>query len=127
MAGASRGLGGAMKRLWIVLFLAGCATQNYGRLPPVGAEEAALLTCPQIEIELAKSRAYMTEIQQEHDRFTASDVTGFLGDFGIGNSIEYSNASEAGHKRLDALTQLQYSKHCFTAAGSAAPTASPSQ
>ena len=85
------------------LLLTGCATQNYGRLPDVGVHQAQVMDCSEINLEIAKTTDWLAQIRSEHDKFTPSDVTGFLGDFGIGNAIEYSNATKSADERLKSL------------------------
>ncbi len=47
-----------------------------------------------------------------------SDVAGFLGDFGIGNSIEYNHAIGAATSRENALYGLKAEKGCGSVAAS---------
>ena len=97
----------------IVLFLlAGCATQRYGRLQTLTPSEADHLDCKMIAIEIDKANAFIKEVSNKDAEFTGRDVLGFLGDFGIGNAMEFSDAIESGTKRIEGLNSLKAKKGC---------------
>ena len=97
-----------------VLMLAGCATQRYGRMTPVGPTEAETLTCEQIEIEKGKARDFMMAVGADQSRFTGKDVLSFLGDFGIGDAMEVDAAMKSATNRIVQLDQLAREKNCPT-------------
>jgi hypothetical protein len=91
------------------VLLGGCATKRYGRMPSLTTAEGRLLSCNEIEREIAKTRAFIDDI--EATGFDGRDVLGILGDFGIGNAMERSDAIKSGRERLEALEQL-YDERC---------------
>ena len=101
-----------MKLLTIVplLLLASCATHRYGRALALTDIERQTLSCEQIEVEIAKCNAFLAEIAQPVPGGAAA--LGFLGDLGIGNSMEKSDARKSGMKRLEELQALKESKGC---------------
>lgn len=86
--------------------LAGCATKNYGRQGDVTSYEAQTMTCREIALETAKVHGYLDRVEKE-SQFDGRSVLSFLGDFGIGNTMEKSAAIQAANKRL---AQLQAAK-----------------
>lgn len=106
-----------MRRSWIVgsvVLLAavgGCATKNHGRVSPLSTMEKTSLTCREIDIEISKVQAFMVQIS-ENSKIDGRSVLGFLGDFGIGNSMERSAAEKSAKQRLDELTALRTERNC---------------
>ncbi|MCC6909859.1 MAG: tetratricopeptide repeat protein [Phycisphaerales bacterium] len=96
--------------LCLLLMLTGCATKRYGRMQPVSATERQQLSCREIDIEIAKTREFLDQINAEG--FDGRDVLGILGDFGIGNAMERGDAVKSGKKRLDELEALRVEKGC---------------
>ncbi len=94
-----------------IVLVFGCATKRYGRLQPVSATEAQLYDCRDIEIELAKVNAFREQIA-EADNINMASVAGFLGDFGIGNTMEHSEALDTATVRESQLRELQAEKGC---------------
>lgn len=92
------------------LLLASCATHRYGRAIALTDIERRSLTCEQIEIEIEKCNAFLAEVNKPTPGGAA--VLGFLGDFGIGNSMERSEARKSGMARLEELQALKASKGC---------------
>jgi hypothetical protein len=105
-----------MQRLALLLALvagiAGCATNHFGRMPPLSDVERGAYTCREIEIEMAKAAAFVNDIVAQSKGVSEQDVLGFLGDFGIGNSIEYQEATASGMQRLASLNQLFTERQC---------------
>lgn len=104
-----------MKRVTIILAalsMAACATQRYGRAIPVTDAERRVLTCDQIDLEIAKNDEFMKDMANQSAKFTGKDVLGFLGDFGIGNSMEYNEAMKSATTRSTQLRELQTTKNC---------------
>jgi hypothetical protein len=62
----------------------------------------------------------MKETTEAAAKFTGKDVLGFLGDFGIGNNMEYRDAMKSGTTRGAALTELRAQKNCTKTAVPAA-------
>lgn len=96
----------------LVLSLSACATVNYGRLQPLTSAEQSMYTCREAEIEIAKATDFLKNIEAQKAGISDADVLGFLGDFGIGNSIEYSEATKSGVARLTQLQELFAAKQC---------------
>ena len=96
------------------LLIASCATERYGRLQEITPTEAKILTCEQIEVEVEKCNYFIKGTNDKDDEFTGNDVLGFLGDFGIGNSMEHTAAIKSATDRLVELTELKREKNCVT-------------
>lgn len=96
------------------LLIVSCATQRFGRLQKITPTEAEILTCEQIEVEIEKCNYFIKGTNDKDDEFTGSDVLGFLGDFGIGNSMEHTDAIKSATDRLVELTELKKEKNCIT-------------
>ena len=109
-----------MKKYVLILLLAflafGCATQRYGRLQNVTKIEKKTLTCENIEIESQKAQEFIKTTTDKDNEFTGKDVLGFLGDFGIGNSMEFTDAVQSGTDRLSQLNALKSEKGCSSSA-----------
>jgi hypothetical protein len=103
----------------VSLSLASCATQRYGRLQEVTSTESKILTCEQIDLEIEKCNYFIKGTNDQDAKFTGSDVLGFLGDFGIGNSMEHTAAIESATDRLTELTELKKEKGCINTSNSA--------
>ncbi len=91
--------------------LGGCATKNHGRVTPLSSMEKTSLQCREIDIEISKVQAFLVQIS-ENSKIDGRSVLGFLGDFGIGNSMERSAAEESAKQRLDELTALRTERNC---------------
>jgi len=100
------------------LSLASCATQRYGRLQGVTPTESRVITCEQIDLEIEKCNYFIKGTNDQDDKFTGKDVLGFLGDFGIGNSMEHTDAIKSATDRLAELTELKKEKNCIFTSGS---------
>jgi len=90
--------------------LTGCATKRYGRQTELAAVEKTELTCREIDIELSKVREFQDQINK--DGFDGRDVLGILGDFGIGNAMERSDALKSAERRLQQLQDLRKVRNC---------------
>lgn len=95
-----------------VLALQGCATKRHGRALSVSAAERRHLECPAIEIELDKNRSFMTDVAKESGQVDGRAVLGILGDFGIGNALETSDAMDSARVREQQLFALAREKNC---------------
>ncbi len=96
----------------ISLLLIGCATERFGRQTPLTDYEIAHYSCEDIDLEIAKVDGFIKEVTGAKQKFKSTDVWAFLGDFGIGNSMEYSSAVESATERLDDLHKLKIDKKC---------------
>ena len=94
------------------MLFAGCATQNYGRLEPLVESEAADLDCKHIGIEIDKCNAFIDRVTTANKAFTAKDVLSFLGDLGIGDSWEVTDALSSATERIRQLQELKTQKQC---------------
>jgi hypothetical protein len=88
----------------------GCATKRYGRQTELSDVEKTQLTCRELDIEIAKVRAFQDQVNK--DGFDGRDVLGILGDFGIGNSMERGDALKSAERRLQQLQDLRQAKNC---------------
>lgn len=93
-----------------LLLLSGCATKRFGRMQEVSYVERTELSCREIDIEIAKTRQFLDQINE--DDFDGRDILGFLGDFGIGNAMERSDAVKSGQARLEELQALRAENGC---------------
>lgn len=92
--------------------LTACATVNYGRVPSLSDAERTAYTCHEIDIELVKAQSFVDGVVAQAKGVSGKDVLGFLGDFGIGNSLEYDEAIASGTQRVIDLKELQRVKGC---------------
>ncbi len=99
-----------------LLSVQGCATKNYGRQGTLTSYEKDTLTCREIELETSKVRGFVDHVNKEAE-FSGRDVLAFLGDFGIGNSLERSAALESANTRLLQLRELREAKKCQATRG----------
>jgi len=93
--------------------LTGCATKTYGRVGPLTAFEKDSLTCREIALDTARTNGFIERVTTE-SRFSGKDVMAFLGDFGIGNSMERRAAMESAVTRQKQLGELRSTKKCDT-------------
>ncbi len=98
----------------IGLSVASCATQRYGRLQEVTPMESKVLNCEQIDLEIEKCNYFIKQTNDQDDKFTGKDVLAFLGDFGIGNSMEHTAAIKSATDRLTKLDRLKTEKSCIS-------------
>ena len=95
----------------VALFTVGCSTKQYGRMQPLTGIELSAYTCKDIKVELAKIDAFELQVA-EGAEFDVLSVASFLGDFGIGNTIEKNSALKTAKKRRVQLNDLSTSKGC---------------
>lgn len=96
--------------LCLCALVSGCATKRYGREQEVTGVEKQTLTCEQIDVEIAKTKAFMENIHNQS--FDGRNMLGILGDFGIGNSMEEGDALQSAKVRLQQLEDLKVAKGC---------------
>jgi len=94
------------------IFVAGCATKNYGRLQPLTGAERVAYTCREVDLEIAKVQAFQQQVI-EGAQFNMASALGILGDYGIGNSMERSGAEASAARRLGQLNDLKAEKGCY--------------
>jgi len=99
-----------------VFLFSGCATKRYGRQLQLTDAERTYLTCEQLDLEIAKTRGFMEEIDREE--FDGRDALGILGDFGIGNAMERGDALNSAKKRM---AQLEEQKRVLGCPGALPP------
>ena len=104
---------GIVAGILILQFVYGCATERFGRQTKLTDYEQKVYDCKDIELELAKTNGFIQEITKMRQKFKGSDVWAFLGDFGIGNSMEYSKAMESATERQGQLQALRDEKGCL--------------
>ena len=98
----------------LAMSFAACATKRYGRLQNITELESKSMTCNQIKIEIDKSEIFINKVEKKDDEFTGKDVLAFLGDFGIGNKMEVSDAIESAKSRLKDLQIMKKNKNCIS-------------
>ncbi len=91
--------------------MSGCATKRYGRMQPLVPAEADAMDCKQIGIEIAKVEGFEQQVA-DGAKIDWKSVAGFLGDYGIGNTMEKNAAIESAGKRKSELRALQVQKQC---------------
>lgn len=62
-------------------------------------------------MEQAKIHGYLQHVEKESE-FDGRSVLSFLGDFGIGNTMEKNSAIESANKRIMQLQELRLQKKC---------------
>lgn len=105
-----------MKKITVALLTAavlitGCATKNYGRQGQVTDAEKSTMTCREIALEIGKVNGYLKQVEKESS-FDVLSIASFLGDFGIGNTIEYNRAIDAANQRTGQLNYAWIQKGC---------------
>jgi hypothetical protein len=94
-----------------VTVLAGCATKTYGRQGDLTSFEQSSMTCREIDLEEAKVQGFIQHVDDESS-FSGRSVLSFMGDFGIGNTMEKSAALDSANKRLKALQAARQARNC---------------
>lgn len=99
-----------MKQLLVItaslVALSACATKTYGRQGQLTTYETQMMSCREIDLELAKVRGFVDHVNKE-SQFSGRDVLAILGDFGIGNALEKSAALESAENRQKSLEALR--------------------
>lgn len=95
----------------IALAVSGCATKRYGRLQPVSGAESSFYSCREIELEMAKVESFRNQVS-DGAKVNFASVAGFLGDWGIGNSMEKNAAEKSANERMVQLSGLKAAKGC---------------
>lgn len=96
----------------IILVTAGCATKRYPIATPLSGTEAALMTCRELALELARTEETQAKIADTSGTDWRS-AAGFLGDFGIGNAMAKSEAEKALANRRTSVMTAQAEKGCL--------------
>jgi hypothetical protein len=71
------------------------------------------MTCREVQLEMAKTQGFIDHVNKESE-FSGRDVLAFMGDFGIGNSMERTASLESATRRNGELQTLSASKNCLT-------------
>ena len=85
--------------------------KRYGRLQPVTGYESNAYTCEQIKVEISKVDAFELQVA-EGAEFSALSIASFLGDLGIGNTIEKRAALKTAKQRRVELNNLAAAQQC---------------
>lgn len=93
------------------LAVSGCATKRYGRLQPLTVAEQQAYDCRQLDIEIAKVEAFREQVANGAE-FNLASVAGFLGDWGIGNSMERNDADKSATQRMNDLLAARAVARC---------------
>ena len=102
-----------------LLALQGCATKNYGRQGTLTDFEKQTMSCREIELEQAKVQGFLQQVEKESE-FDGRSVLSFLGDLGIGNTLEKDAAVKSANDRASQLQALA-AQHGCTATMAAQP------
>lgn len=94
-----------------VLSLGACATKQYPIATPVSSAELTTMTCRELELELIRGEQVQIQIEKTGELNWRS-VAGFLGDYGIGNTLAKNEASKALFVRMSALRNARNAKGC---------------
>jgi len=95
----------------VAIFTVGCATKRYGRMQNITGYESKSYDCKEIKIELSKIDAFELQVEKG-SKFSFLSIASFLGDFGIGNTIEKNTALKTAKERRVQLNDLAASKNC---------------
>ena len=95
----------------IVLLASACATKRYGRMQPVTGHEIKSYSCEDIKIEISKIDAFELQVA-EGAEFSGLSVLSFLGDLGIGNTMEKDAALKTAKERRVSLNNASAMKNC---------------
>lgn len=95
----------------IALAMTGCATKQYPQAPEVTNEESSAFDCKALDQEIAKTHSVQSQIAKTGE-FNGRTVMGFIGDFGIGNGMAKSSATEKANARLAQLQNLKAARNC---------------
>ncbi len=95
--------------LVLLLVLPGCATKRYGRMQDLTGYETSRYTLDDIDMELAKIEAFELQVAKGSE-FNLLSVASFLGDYGIGNTIEKNAALRTAKERKVQLLNLKAQK-----------------
>ena len=95
----------------MAILLGGCATKRYGRMQTVTGPETSAYSCKDIKVELSKVDAFELQVA-EGAEFSALSVASFLGDLGIGNTIEKNAALKTAKQRRVQLNNLAAAQEC---------------
>jgi hypothetical protein len=96
---------------YVVIFTTSCATKRYGRMQPVTGHEKSAYTCDEIKVEQSKVDAFELQVA-EGAEFSALSVASFLGDLGIGNTIEKNAALKTAKQRRVELNNIAAAQKC---------------
>lgn len=96
----------------IVVFVSGCATKRYPIATQLSGVEVELMNCRELAIELARTEETQRQILETAETDWRS-VAGFLGDYGIGNSMAKSEAEKALADRRSSISTAQARKGCL--------------
>ncbi|MEQ8693869.1 MAG: hypothetical protein RIC85_00880 [Gammaproteobacteria bacterium] len=80
-------------------------------MQPVTGYEKNAYTCEEIKVEQSKVDAFELQVA-EGSEFSALSVASFLGDLGIGNTIEKNAALKTAKKRRVELNNLAAAQNC---------------
>ncbi len=80
-------------------------------MQPVTGYESQEYTCKDVKIELSKIDAFELQVAKESE-FSAMSVASFLGDFGIGNTMEKNSALKTAKQRRVELNDIAAKKDC---------------
>lgn len=93
------------------LALTGCATKQFATVGNVTGYERTVMTCHDIDLEIARTQGVLDKID-EQSKFSGLDVLAFLGDWGIGNAMAKSSATDAANKRMGELHDMRTARNC---------------
>lgn len=92
--------------------LTGCVTKPLGREEALTGTERLSMSCHDIDVELARTQAFIQRVHEDSAKTDARDVSAFLLDWGIGNRMERDDAITSGVTRQKQLEELRAQKNC---------------
>ena len=81
----------------------GCATKRYPIATPLSADESSVMSCQDLELEMAKTREVRNQIEETGE---------FDGRTGIGNAMAKEDARDALAERVATIEQAQSEQGC---------------
>ena len=90
----------------------GCATKRYPIATPLSEAEIELMDCDALQLELIRSEQVRAQINETAETDWRS-VAGFLGDYGIGNTMAKNEAESALTDRVSSIRAAQARKDCL--------------
>ena len=92
--------------------VAGCATKRYPIATELSEAEVGLMDCDDLALEMVRAENVRSQITETAETDWRS-VAGFLGDYGIGNSMAKNEAEQALEGRIQSIRTAQSRRDCL--------------
>ena len=99
----------------VAVAASGCATKRYPMATALSPALADAMDCRELELELIESEDVRRQIGDTAEMDWRS-AAGFLGDFGIGNSMAKNEAEASLDDRIGTIRAAQVEKNCLASA-----------